>query len=191
MGMGMQMLAEARPDAWEEGFQSMDGRLKKLGPLPPDRFSLAQANARWSAGPEVVAMSIRVEVIGVKAAGSEPCREVLSMERSELAMETLGMTLEEGKARLAGVQDFVVAQQAPEHLERRRECPHCGARSARIPAAHPHTRQHCFGRVEVPNPRWNGYVCQTEGPKTFPPMRTCGTGRPARKCGTWRPSGPP
>jgi hypothetical protein len=27
-------------------------------------------------------------------------------------METLGMTLEEGKALLAGVQDFVVAQQA-------------------------------------------------------------------------------
>ena len=60
MEMGIPMLAEACPDpspgtwdllrtALEEGFQSMDGRLKELGPRPPDRFSLAEANARWSA----------------------------------------------------------------------------------------------------------------------------------------------
>ena len=29
-----------------------------------------------------------------------------------------------------------------------------------------------FGRVEVPNPRWNRCGCQTEGPQTFRPMRT-------------------
>ena len=29
-----------------------------------------------------------------------------------------------------------------------------------------------FGRVEVPNPRWNRCPGQTEGPKTFCPMRT-------------------
>jgi len=42
--------------------------------------------------------------------GSEPCREVVAIERRELTMETLGLTLAEGKALLAGVQDFVVAQ---------------------------------------------------------------------------------
>jgi hypothetical protein len=29
-----------------------------------------------------------------------------------------------------------------------------------------------FGRVEVPNPRWNLCACQTNEPKTFRPMRT-------------------
>jgi hypothetical protein len=38
-------------------------------------------------------------------------------------METLGMNLTEGKALLAGVQDFVVSQQAREELEQRRACP--------------------------------------------------------------------
>ena len=121
-------------------------------------------------------MSIRVEVLCVNAAGSEPRREVLSIERSELAMETLGMTLEEGKALLAGVQDFVVAQQAQEHLERRRECPHCGARYTSKDSGSTAVST-VFGRVEVPNPRWNGCVCQTEGPQTFRPMRTWRNGQ--------------
>jgi len=42
--------------------------------------------------------------------GSEPRREVVAIERRELRMETLGLTVAEGKALLAGVQDFVVAQ---------------------------------------------------------------------------------
>ena len=102
-------------------------------------------------------MSIRVEVLCVNAAGSEPRREVLSIERSELAMETLGMTLEEGKALLAGVQDFVVGQQAQEHLERHRECPHCGARYTSKDSGSTAVST-VFGRVEVPNPRWNRCV---------------------------------
>ena len=54
---GIQMLAEACPDqpagTWDllrtalgEGFQSIDQRLKELGALQPDRFSLQEANAR-------------------------------------------------------------------------------------------------------------------------------------------------
>ena len=56
---GIQMLAEARPDAprksWEllrttlgEGFRSIDKRLEKFGPLQPDRFSVEEANRRLS-----------------------------------------------------------------------------------------------------------------------------------------------
>ena len=96
---------------------------------------------------------------------------VLTIEARELAMETLGLSLSEGKALLAGVQDVVVAQQVYEHLEQRRVCPHCHCR---------YTSKDCgstvvstvFGRVEVPNPRWNRCPCQTDGPKTFRPMKT-------------------
>ena len=56
---GIQWLAEACPGqsarTWEllrtvlgEGFQSIDRRLRELGPLQPDRFSLKEANARLS-----------------------------------------------------------------------------------------------------------------------------------------------
>jgi hypothetical protein len=68
-------------------------------------------------------MSVRVEVVSVDGEGDEQRREVLSIDRPELAIETLGMNLNEGKAILAGVQDFVVAQQVHDHLQRHRLCP--------------------------------------------------------------------
>jgi len=57
---GIQVLANACPDessqtwdrlrtALDEGFQSIDERLKNLGPLQPDRFSLNETNARLTA----------------------------------------------------------------------------------------------------------------------------------------------
>ena len=57
---GIQMMTEACPDqptgTWDllrsvlsKGFESIDGRLKELGPLEPERFSLQQTNARLNA----------------------------------------------------------------------------------------------------------------------------------------------
>src|SRR6202035_1399720 len=77
---------------------------------------------------EVAAMKVRVEVVSLNTDGEEQRRQVLTIERQELAMETLGVNLTEGKALLAGVQDFVVAQQAREELEQRRACPRCRRR---------------------------------------------------------------
>jgi hypothetical protein len=116
-------------------------------------------------------MNVRVEVVCVNAEGGGQRRRVLTIERRELAIETLGMSLAEGKALLAGVQDFVVAQQVGEDLKRRRVCPHCGK---------PHTSKGSgntpvktlFGLINVPNPRWNRCACRTDGPKTFRPTRT-------------------
>ena len=56
---GIQMLVEAHPEqesgTWEllrsaldDGFRSIDQRLKELGPLQPDRFSLHEANESLS-----------------------------------------------------------------------------------------------------------------------------------------------
>jgi hypothetical protein len=56
-------------------------------------------------------MKVRVEVVCLNADGDEQRRQVLTIERRELAMETLGMNLSESKTLLACVQDFVVAQQ--------------------------------------------------------------------------------
>jgi len=49
-------------------------------------------------------MSVRVEVVCIDHDGGEQRREIIAIERSELAMETLGMNLTKGKALLAGVQ---------------------------------------------------------------------------------------
>jgi hypothetical protein len=52
-------------------------------------------------------MKVRVEVVSLNTDGEEQRRQILTIERRELAMETLGVNLTEGKALLAGVQDFV------------------------------------------------------------------------------------
>ena len=73
-------------------------------------------------------MKFRVEVICSDEEGVEQRCDVLEMERKQLAMETLGLSLADGKAILQGVQDFVTAQQVTEDLRRRRHCPNCGER---------------------------------------------------------------
>lgn len=96
-------------------------------------------------------MSFRVEVVCENAVGGEQRRTVLALEPRELAMETLGMNLSEGKALLAGVQEFIVAQQVHRDLEQRRACRHCGERyTTKDSGSTPVTT--CFGRVEVMNP---------------------------------------
>ena len=108
-------------------------------------------------------MKVRVEVVSLNADGEEQRRQVLTIERRELAMETLGVNLTEGKALLAGVQDFVVAQQAREELEQRRACAHCRRRyTTKNSGSTPVST--VFGRVEVLNPRWNRCGCQTGSP---------------------------
>ena len=121
-------------------------------------------------------MKFRVEIICVNDEGAEQRHEVMEMERNELAMETLGLSLAEGKAILQGVQDFVASQQISEDLKRRRRCPHCGERHHRQ-AAGTSTVETVFGPVAVPNPRWERCSCQTEGPKTFRPTATWLKGR--------------
>jgi hypothetical protein len=73
------------------------------------------------------------------------------MERADLAMETLGLTLAEGKTMLHGVQDFVATQQALEDLNRRRVCPACSQRYHSKDAG-AHSLRTVFGSVEVRAP---------------------------------------
>ena len=74
-------------------------------------------------------MKVRVEIVSLNADSEQQRREILTIERRELTMETLGMNLTESKALLSGVQDFLVAQQTGEELEQRCACPHCGRRT--------------------------------------------------------------
>src|SRR5260370_27378714 len=99
-------------------------------------------------------MKVRVEVVCLNAGGDEQRRQVLTIERRELAMETLGVNLTESKTLLAGVQNFVVTQQVREDLEQRRACPHCRRRYT--------SKDSCstsvytgFGRAEGAHPRGN------------------------------------
>jgi hypothetical protein len=121
-------------------------------------------------------MKFRVEVICMSDDGAEHRCPVIETERRQLAMETLGLSLADGKTILHGVQDFVASQQTAEDLQRRRNCLSCGQRyhSKGIGI---HTVQTVFGPVPVPNPRWQRCSCQSAGPKTFRPSAAWLQGR--------------
>ena len=72
-------------------------------------------------------MRFRVEVVCLHDGGEQRC-SVVEMERAELALETLGMSVAEGKAMLHGVQDFMATQQVIEDLKHKRVCSACGQR---------------------------------------------------------------
>ena len=61
-------------------------------------------------------MNFRLELICVKEDGTEERREVLTFAKEQLAMETLGLTVAEGKALLSAVQTCVVEVQATTYL---------------------------------------------------------------------------
>ena len=113
-------------------------------------------------------MKFRIEVVCISDAGQEYRSDVLEMERQQLAMETLGLNLCESKLLLESVQDFMVAQQAAEDLNRRCRCPDCGDRYTAKEGGKIEVKT-LFGAVEVANPRWNRCSCQQSGPKTFRP----------------------
>jgi hypothetical protein len=113
-------------------------------------------------------MKVRVEVVCTGTDGTEQRHDVIAIERAELVMETLGMSLQEGKALLEGVQDVFVAHQANEYLEQHRKCTNCGKRHTSKDAGSTPVKT-AFGCVDVPNPRWNRCGCDTTGPNTFRP----------------------
>ena len=109
-------------DAVREGWENVDRRLlraRTVGTrsLQPPRSQRAAGNALPAR--EDSAMKFLVQVICISES-AERRQQVFEMERENLTMETLGLSLEESKALLRGVQEFVVAEQVADDLERRR-----------------------------------------------------------------------
>jgi len=120
-------------------------------------------------------MNFRLELICVKEDGTEERREVLTWAKEQLAMETLGLTVAEGKALLSAVQTCVVEAQTTTYLAERRACVACGKpHRSKEPRRSP--MRTVFGPVTVPNPHWHRCACQESGPLTFRPTAQWLTG---------------
>src|SRR5690242_2000416 len=99
-------------------------------------------------------MNFRIEVICVREDGTEERREVLTVTKEQLVMETFGLTLAEEKALLLAVQTAVVEEQTAAYLGQHRSCPTCG-KSHRSKEPRQSTVNTVFGPVAVPNPQWH------------------------------------
>jgi hypothetical protein len=109
LGAGVQMLAEACRGQSARTWDLLRTRAGRGLSEHRSKTARTRTSATWSVQPErgqrafewvgtaleVVAMKVRVEVVCLNAAGDERRRQVLTIERRELAMETLGMNLTE------------------------------------------------------------------------------------------------
>src|SRR5690242_4294018 len=114
-------------------------------------------------------MKFLIQVVHIGDDGAEQTKEVLQLERGELVMETLGLSLAEGKAMLHKVQEFVVERQATEFLRKERSCRGCGKPYPSKGTGATKVRT-VFGSISLPNPRWNQCPCQPQTAKTFRPL---------------------
>jgi hypothetical protein len=71
-------------------------------------------------------MSLQIRVVLVADNGQERVLEIASLQRTELKLETLGLTLAEGKTILREIQRVVVEQQIADCLAAYRHCSACG-----------------------------------------------------------------
>ena len=71
---------------------------------------------------------------------------------------TLGLSLAEAKAILAGLQRHLVPAQAEEHCQVRRRCPRCGGQRP-LKDRRPRQLRSLFGTVEVRAPRFEPCQC--------------------------------
>src|SRR5215469_7267396 len=116
-------------------------------------------------------MKFRLQLVVVSDAGQEHVTEIAQFERQGVAIETLGLTLAEGKLILKNVQQEMVQEQVSDVLLRLRGCPDCGqVRHGR--GHHDVTIRTAFGNVELQSPRLSHCPCQPHVEKTFSPLQT-------------------
>jgi hypothetical protein len=96
-------------------------------------------------------------------------REVFTLDRDDLAPDTLGLQLAEAKNLLAAVQDTMVEQQAKAAIAKQVACRHCG-----MPRRHKDTRtivvRSLFGALQLASPRWWHCDCRDQRTRTFQPL---------------------
>jgi ribosomal protein S27AE len=72
-------------------------------------------------------MRLRIDVVCEQDGHTDQSHKLIVLARDELAMETLGLSLPEGKQLLQALQSYMVDQQVAEYLEQHLYCPRCGA----------------------------------------------------------------
>ena len=96
-------------------------------------------------------------------------REVLTLDRDDLALDTLGLQLAEAKDLLAAVQDTVAEQQVNTAIAKQVACPACG-RARRHKDTRTIVVRTLFGMLRLPSPRWWHCGCRDQPARTFQPL---------------------
>ena len=114
-------------------------------------------------------MTFQIRVVAIADNGQEQVHDIRSLQRMELKMETLGLTLAEGKAILSAIQRVIVEQQTAHCVAAHRHCSDCGQQRHRK-GHHDLPLRTVFGKVTIPSPRFVHCDCQPHETKSFSPL---------------------
>ena len=123
-------------------------------------------------------MKITVQITVESALGQpEVIQQVAHLERGPcLQPATLGLSLAEARAILAGLEQTMVQGQAAEFVAQAGRCPRCG-RPRACKGHHPIRFRTPFGKLTLDSPRLDRCPCESEARKTFRPLAALLCGR--------------
>jgi hypothetical protein len=104
--------------------------------------------------------------------------EILQLDKGDDRLEAIGLSLDEAKAVLAGVQERVVAAQAASFLARQQRCELC-RRCLLSKGLCRILFRTAFGTIPLVSPRLHRCRCQPSADKTFSPLTALFTERTA------------
>ena len=97
--------------------------------------------------------------------------EIAAFDKMTERPEDLGVSIAEGKALMASVQQRVAAAQVASWTRRHRSCEACGVRR-RVKGSYPVVFMTLYGDVQLTSPRLHRCPCQsTDGPATISLLR--------------------
>jgi hypothetical protein len=95
--------------------------------------------------------------------------EILQFDKGDDRLEGIGLSLDEAKAALAGIQGSVVTAQAASFLARHRSCDFCGRLLLSKGPGRTRFRT-AFGTIVLSSPRFHHCSCQSGMARTFSPL---------------------
>jgi len=95
--------------------------------------------------------------------------EILQFDKGDDRLEVIGLSFDEAKAALVGIQGGVVTAQAASFLARHQSCDLCGSRLLSKGPGQTRFRT-AFGTIALPSPRFHRCRCQPGATKTFSPL---------------------
>jgi len=114
-------------------------------------------------------MTFQIRVVAIADNSQGRVHDIMSLQRTELKMETLGLTLAEGKSILSEIQRLVVEAQTAECVTAHRHCLDCG--QPRLSKGHHNLPlRTVFGKVTVASPRLLHCDCRPHETKSFSPL---------------------
>lgn len=115
-----------------------------------------------------VVVQVRIHHDDDEPDGDGELIDIAAIDRTDLASSTVGLSIDEAKQILAGVQDTVVTEHAAEVLVARAHCDGCGRRFA-SKDSRVITMRTLYGNHSVASPRW--WTCPCSGQRrTFSPL---------------------